>query len=242
MPGRRQRLGQHMLVDRKILEKIVQAASISGNETVCEAGTGLGILTSELCRRSKIVMSYEVDGRLYERAKMDLKFDNLELVNRDLFRTRDVRFDVFVSNLPYSRSRDAIEWLATRKFKRAVIMVQQEFADKLMATPGAHDYRAVSALASHCFEIEVITHVASSSFYPRPAVQSAVLRLVQVRTMQEQAIKKLNWLFSKRNKRASAVSEKLGLGSSVYGEKRIDQLGADELVEMAVRANDLHAG
>ena len=136
---------------------------------------------------------------------------------------------------------DAIEWLATRKFKRAVIMVQQEFANKLMASPGAHDYRAVSALAGHCFEIEVITHVASSSFSPRPAVQSAVLRLVQVRTMQEQAIKKLNWLFSKRNKRASAVSEKLGLGSSVYGEKRIDQLGADELVEMAVRANDLHA-
>ena len=60
--------------------------------------------------------------------------------------------------------------------------------------------------------------------------------------MQEQATKKLNWLFSKRNKRASAVSEKLGLGSSVYGEKRIDQLGADELVEMAVRANDLHSG
>lgn len=241
MPGRRQRLGQHMLVDRKVLEKILKAAAISNDEAVCEAGTGVGILTTELCRRAKIVISYEVDGRFYDRAKMELKFDNLELVHGDLFRS-DVSFDAFVSNLPYSRSRDAIEWLATRKFKRAVIMVQQEFANKLMAPPGAPDYRAVSALAGHCFAIEIIARVGSSSFLPPPAVESVILKVFQLHEISRQTIKSLNWLFSKRNKRASSVAEKLGRDRSEYGEKRIDQLEPGALVELAERANDIHTG
>ncbi|HKZ62517.1 MAG TPA: rRNA adenine N-6-methyltransferase family protein, partial [Nitrososphaera sp.] len=104
--------GQHMLADRRVLGRILDAAGIGKGETVLEAGTGHGILTAELCRVAKSVVSYEVDKNLNQRARAQLQFQNLKLVNADLFKTANLAFDVFASNLPYSRSRDAYEWLA----------------------------------------------------------------------------------------------------------------------------------
>lgn len=241
MPTKRQKLGQHMLVDGKVLAKIIDAAEISKNETVCEAGTGLGILTAELCKRAKNVVSFEVDRGLLEKARKELLFDNLELVKGDLFKSGDMAFDVFVSNLPYSRSRDAIEWLATQKFARAVVMVQREFADKLAAAPGDRDYRAISALASYCFKITSVTSVDRKSFSPRPNVDSVVLRIVPAHRVTRDTISKLNILFSRRNKKARSVAEKVGVSSTDVEEKRIDQLPGALLVRIAGKINDIRA-
>ncbi len=210
MPGITRSLGQHMLVDRRVLAKIVDAAKIGRDEMVLEAGTGHGILTAELCKLARQVVSYEVDKRLFGQAKAMLEFHNLELVNADLFRTAGSSFDVFASNLPYSRSRDAFEWLAAHKFKRAIVMVQQEFADKLAARPGSDNYRAISVLAAHCFSIEKLFNVGKQAFEPQPKVESAVIRIIPVSTVAKVTVKNLNLLFSKRNKKASTVAAKAG--------------------------------
>jgi 16S rRNA (adenine1518-N6/adenine1519-N6)-dimethyltransferase len=232
LPNKRRTLGQHMLVDRKVLAKIVDAAGIGKGETVCEAGTGQGILTAELCSRAQRIISFEVDRKLFGNARKQLKFENLELVNADLFKTADLRFDAFVSNLPYSRSRDAFEWLAVQKFNRAIVMVQEEFADKLAAAPGDKKYRAISVFSSYCFKIEKLFEVQGKSFEPQPLVQSAVLRIIPVRTITKETIKHVNMLFSKRNKKASTVAAKVGIEANL-GSKRIDQLAASDLVKIA---------
>ena len=241
MPTKRQRLGQHMLVNGKVLAKIIDAAAISKSETVCEAGTGLGILTAELCKRAKHVVSFEIDNELLEKARKELRFDNLALARDDLFKSGDLAFDVFVSNLPYSRSRDAIEWLATQKFDRAVVMVQQEFADKITAAPGDSDYRAISALANYCFKITSVTSADRKSFSPQPKVDSVVLRLGPVHRVTRDTISKLNILFSRRNKKARSVAEKAGVTEIDVGEKRIDQLPGATLVRIAGKINDIRA-
>ncbi len=77
-----------MLVDRRILAKLVSAAQIGNQETVLEAGTGQGIVTAELCKAARHVISYEVDSKLYREAQeqfFPLEFRNLELVNADSF-------------------------------------------------------------------------------------------------------------------------------------------------------------
>lgn len=235
MPRRRVTwaFGQHMLVDRRILARIIEAAGIGREETVCEAGAGQGVLTAELCKRARRVISYEVDSKLYEKAREQLlPFHNVEFVNADLFKTSDLHFDVFVSNLPYSRSRDAFEWLATQKFKRAVVMVQQEFADKLAAGPGDYNYRAISALATHCFAIEKLFGVGRQSFEPRPLIESAMIKVIPTNTATRETIKSLNLLFSKRNKKASSVAAKVGI-SADFGNKRIDQLSTGEVFKLA---------
>jgi 16S rRNA (adenine1518-N6/adenine1519-N6)-dimethyltransferase len=230
MPDKRKALGQHMLVDRRVLAKIVSAANIK-NETVCEAGTGHGILTEELCKLAKKVISYEIDPSLYKQAQARLQFQNLELVNADLFKAQ-VKFDVFVSNLPYSRSRDAFEWLATQSFGRAIVMVQQEFADKLAARPGVENYRAISALAAHCFAIEKLFNVRKESFEPPPTVESAVIKITPKNMVRKETVKSLNLLFSKRNKKASSVAAKAGIKIE-FGDSRIDQLASDDVVKLA---------
>jgi len=191
-----------MLVDRRILAKILSAAYIGKNEIVLEAGTGQGILTAELCKYAKQVISYEIDINLHRKVQEQLlsQFKNLRLLNADLFKTKGPHFfDVFVSNLPYSRSRDAIEWLSTQKFDRAILMVQEEFADKLAARPYSKNYRAISALAAHCFAIEKLFKVTRESFEPKPKVESSIIRIVPVNTITRGVVRNINLLFSRRN-------------------------------------------
>jgi len=221
-----------MLVDTRVLARIIEAAKIGKNEKVLEAGAGQGILTAELCKVAKLVVSYEIDKKLYSRAQVKLRFQNLDLVKADLFKTTNQDFDVFASNLPYSRSRDAFEWLATQKFKRAILMVQQEFADKLVAKAGCKNYRAISALASHCFTIEKLFGVGRQSFEPQPKVESAVIRLIPINIVAKDTVKSLNLLFSKRNKKASNVAAKAGIRVD-FGNKRIDQLAPNDLIRIA---------
>lgn len=222
-----------MLVDRRILASIMNAAKIGSGEVVLEAGTGRGILTAELCKAARKVVSYEIDKKLYSQARSQLQFQNLELVNADLFKKTGIEFDVFASNLPYSRSRDAFEWLATQEFDRAIVMVQQEFADKLVAKPGSENYRAISALAAHCFSIEKLFKVERQSFEPQPRVESAVIRVTPVNTVTMKTIRNLNFLFSKRNKRASTVVANASSIKADFGDKRIDQLPPADVVRVA---------
>ena len=218
-----------MLVDGRVVDKIIKAAKLCGNEAVLEVGTGTGVLTQELCKVAKHVVSYEVDRKLHLETKERLAFPNLELVNEDPFKLNKLQFDVLISNLPYSRSRDAIEWLATQKFDMAIMMVQAEFADKLSAMPGSKNYRAISALSSYCFSVEKLFSVDRNSFRPKPNVVSTVIRITWVNTVQKETKKALNLLFSKRNKKASVITSKGGLGVD-FGDRRIDQLTPTELI------------
>ena len=226
-----------MLVDRRILAKIISAAYIGKDEIVLEAGTGQGVLTAELCKYAKQVISYEIDIKLYRKVQEQLlsQFKNLELVNADLFKTKDPHFfDVFISNLPYSRSRDAIEWLSTQKFNRAILMVQEEFAHKLAARPDSKNYRAISALAAHCFAIEKLFKVRRQSFEPQPKVESSIIRIIPVNAITREGIRNINLLFSRRNKKASSVAAEIGIIIDAnYGSKKIDELEPRHLVQIA---------
>jgi len=231
MRAKTRALGQHFLADRHVLGRIIATSALAKNETACEAGTGNGVLTEELCKHAGRVISYEVDKRLYEGAQ-SLDFENLQLVNADLFKLEDVKFDAFVSNLPYSRSRDSMQWLATMQFRRAIVMVQREFADKISAMPGDENYRAISSICSYCFKIERLFSVGRDAFNPPPKVQSEVLRLMPVHTITLDTIKKVNGLFSQRNKKAARVASRMGVQVD-FGDRRIDQLEPEEIMRMA---------
>src|SRR3970040_652750 len=128
---KRKRLGQHFLVTQSVAKKIVDAAGITKKDTVLEIGTGKGILVPLLCEKAGKVISIESDSFLYDLAREKFSdITNLTLLHSDGFEA-DVKFTIFVSNLPYSKSRDAMEWLVQKKFRRAVVMVQKEFAEKI---------------------------------------------------------------------------------------------------------------
>ena len=156
---KRQLLGQHFLVSQSTAKSIVDFAEITKKDTVLEIGTGRGIMIPHLCHVAKKVVSIEKDKELYSQALEKFEnFSNLSLKQGDGFKM-DLDFTIFVSNLPYSESRNAIEWLAQKKFSHGVIMVQKEFAEKLVAKPGSKNHKAITVIANHCAEIEHVMDV-----------------------------------------------------------------------------------
>ena len=227
---KRQRLGQHFLQSQTIAKSIVESAQITKDDTVLEIGTGRGILTPLLCGVAKHVTSVESDGELYSEAQEQFSnLSNLELVHGDGFST-DADFSVFVSNLPYSQSRRAIEWLAQKKFSRAVIMVQKEFSDKLFSE-SSHEMRSVSVIANHAFDMESIISVGKANFSPPPRVDSVVLRLRHKNTVSKDLIKTINRLFSYRRKTLGNILKQFG--QTVQSTKRLEELSGEEIITIA---------
>ncbi len=205
---KRRRLGQHFLKSEKIAENIVAAANLSKHDSVLEIGTGRGILTPFLCKNAKKVTSFETDKKLYHDAKVHYTASNLKLKLGDGFKSKE-NFTVFVSNLPYSKSRDAIEWLIQNKFSRAIIMVQKEFAEKLQ-TKSKKDKKAISILAQYAFDIEPVIKVSKTNFIPQPKVDSVVLKLKSKKVVSKELIKTVNKLFSYRRKTIQNILKQFG--------------------------------
>jgi len=226
---KRKLLGQHFLNSKSIAEFIVKEAEISKNDVVFEIGTGPGILIPLLCENAQKVISVDADENLIKKARLNFsQFDNLILKSGDGFNQKDV-FSIFVSNLPYSKSKDAIEWLAQNSFSHGVIMVQKEFAEKLLAT--SKNRRAVSIIATYTLDIEKISVVGKNNFSPPPKVDSVILKISKKTTLDKKLISLINDLFSYRRKTVKNILKQFNKQSTI--EKRIDDLSGDEIVNLA---------
>ncbi|WP_100181708.1 16S rRNA (adenine(1518)-N(6)/adenine(1519)-N(6))-dimethyltransferase RsmA [Candidatus Nitrosotenuis aquarius] len=227
--NRRQRLGQHFLKSQNIAQKIVDSAQITPQDTVFEIGTGPGILTPLLCENAKSVITIEADESLYSDAILKFsKIPKLEIMYGDGFGI-DVDFTIFVSNLPYSESKRAIEWLGQKKFKCAIVMVQKEFAEKLAAK--GRNIHAISVIADYCFDIKKIVKVGKSNFSPPPKVDSVVLRLTPKKQIGQELIDSVEKLFSQRRKTISNIAK--SFGKSIQSDKRLEELSTDEIIKIA---------
>ncbi len=226
---KRQRLGQHFLISQSVAKKIVLAADITNKDIVLEIGTGKGILIPYLCKNAKKVISIESDKTLYENAKMNfINFPNLIIKNGNGFKTSE-NFSLFVSNLPYSQSRLALEWLIQKKFSRAIIMVQKEFADKLLASDKKR--RAITILANFALKIEPLMDIKKTNFKPPPKVNSTVLKLTRKKTISKELIKTVNQLFSYRRKKLKNILKQFGI--FIESDTRIEELPGDEIIRIA---------
>ncbi len=227
---KRKRLGQHFLNSNSIAKSIVSEAKITKEDVVFELGTGLGILTPLLCKKANKVISIDVDEKLVKSAKSTFSdIDNLILKSGDGFKKKD-SFSIFVSNLPYSKSKDAIEWLAQTSFSHGVIMVQKEFADKLFSK-SSKKRKAVSIVANHAFEIKKISNVGKNNFSPPPKVDSVLLKIIKKNTMNKDLIQTINKIFSYRRKTIKNILKQFNKETVI--DKRIDDLSGDEIIHLA---------
>ena len=224
---KRKRLGQHFLISQSVAKKIVDAAEITKKDTVLEIGTGRGILVPLLCEKAGKVVSIESDQTLYDTAKEKFSgIPNLELVHDDGFKTEE-KFSIFVSNLPYSKSRDAMEWLVQKNYSHAVVMVQKEFAEKI----AEKNTKAVSVLVNYSADVEHIINVNKNNFSPPPKVDSVVLKLTRKNTIPKELIQVVNKLFSYKRKTIQNVAKQFG--KVIESDKRLEDLSGDEIISIA---------
>lgn len=243
MKSKRQFLGQHLLSSELVAEQLIAAADLQKKDIVLEIGTGSGFLTRRMSPHVRKVITYEVDESVIDGPDArDLKsLQNVVQVITDPMELSSVdRFDVCVSSLPYSRSRDFVEWISRCpfKFRKSAIIVQDEFAKKLAAKAGEENYRAISAIAQISFDIELKNKVERNAFRPPPKVTSRIVKLVP-RTSPEfpffndSRIAKLHQIFSQRRRLVERVipaySESLRLK---FVGRRIHSLSPEELATL----------
>ncbi len=190
-------LGQNFLVDRNIIEKIIDAAELTENTLVIEIGPGMGALTQVAAEKAGKVIAVEIDRHLIPvLGEVVGHLDNVEIINQDIlktdineliesekknFATSDHEIDkvVILGNLPYYITTPIIMGILERQIEMdtMVIMMQKEVAERIVAEPGGKTYGALSIACQFFCETNYVTTVPRTVFQPQPKVDSAVLRL-----------------------------------------------------------------
>ena len=175
----KKRFGQHFLTNRSILQRIVQLAHVSSEDTVVEIGPGKGTLTTALASVSRRVIAIEIDRDLVPQLRANMPA-NVEILEGDALKI-DLPRDPFhiVSNLPYN--------VATPLFKRFIehrsrisavtVMIQKEVAERLAAKPRTKAYGPLSVLIQYYAKVTYGFTVPPGAFTPAPKVDSAVIRV-----------------------------------------------------------------
>jgi 16S rRNA (adenine1518-N6/adenine1519-N6)-dimethyltransferase len=172
---------QHFLVDDRVLDRLpgyLPADADTGD--VLEIGAGTGALTDRLLPVADRVTAVERDpdlaAFLREEFATDVSANRLRVVEGDALSVPFPEFTACVSNLPYGVSSEVAFRLLPEK-RPAVLTFQREFAERMAAEPGTPAYGRLSVSAQHFAAVEVVETVPATAFDPRPAVESAVVRL-----------------------------------------------------------------
>lgn len=178
-------LGQNFLIDRNILNHIVDAAELTPDTRVLEVGPGLGVLTEPLLANSQHVTAIEKDaglhGILQERwgnnPHLSLILNDALAV--DLCAIFDAGTTHLISNLPYAVGvRVVVDAACCKKPPDImVLLLQKEVGERFTARPGTADMGAVTIWLQQLYTISRVRTVKPTCFHPRPAVMSAIIKL-----------------------------------------------------------------
>ena len=175
--------GQNFLIDRSVLNKIIDASAIEKDEEILEVGAGTGVLTRELAKHAGRVVAVEIErDMLALLEETTSSYINVELMAHDLLRLNPG--EVFaqrpyklVANLPYYITAPTFRhFLESENPPRLlVVMVQLEVAQRIVAAPGDLSLLAVSI--QFYGQPRIVARVPANAFYPTPKVDSAILRV-----------------------------------------------------------------
>ncbi len=224
------KLGQHFIKDQAILARMIELADIRPTDIVLEVGGGLGDLTYEISKRAEVT-TVEKDQDLAQTLLDRFSGNNaVHIIHGDILQIDLPAFNKCVSNLPYLISRPFVIQLIEHGFERAVLLLQEEFAQKLAAPPGDKRYRAISAYTQASCSVHLSDRVPRSAFKPHPRVDSRIVVLDMFRPSPPHFIHFLNLMFQKRRKR--------------LGGKRVCDFSPQELLEMflSIKKQELNRG
>lgn len=179
------KLGQNFLHDSEAIQKIANALGELSDSTAIEIGPGRGAITRVLAGRAKHVIAIELDRQLAPLLRAEVPEDRVTVVEQDVLQfdfaaasaAAGMRLAV-VGNLPYYITSPILLHLAASHaaLDRAVLMVQREVADRVVAGPGSRDYGSLSITMQMYGPIERLFTLPPSSFSPPPDVHSTVFR------------------------------------------------------------------
>ena len=172
-------LSQNFLIDGNIIRKIVKLADVKPGDRVLEIGPGPGALTQELLANGATVLAVEKDTLFAHHLLRFQTPDNRLEVHATDFLTFELPLKPYkvVANLPYHITSPILEKLCLHSFTSMTIMVQKEVADRIKAKPSTKEFGSLTLFLQFYSTLHSSFTVSASCFYPRPTIDSTVLRL-----------------------------------------------------------------
>jgi len=178
-------LGQNFLHDKNIIDKIIHASNIGSNDEILEVGPGTGNLTEFIISQNpKKIYVIEKDKNLA--SVLEKKFLNkINIVTEDIL-TLPLKFYsgrkfLILGNLPYNISTKILSnWCLNNELSvsKMILMFQKEVAERILADVNSKEYSRITILSKWKFDIKKVTDVKANSFFPKPKVQSTVLKFI----------------------------------------------------------------
>ncbi len=175
-------MGQNFLIDKKILDKIIQSADIQPTDTILEIGPGLGTLTFELAQKAQKVIAIEKDQAMIDILQQTLGgHDNIEIIQGDVLKNTNYQLPSnykVVANVPYYITSPIIRMFLETPHQpsQILLMIQKEVAQRICAKPGNMSILAVSV--QFYASAKIVAKVSKECFWPAPKVDSAVINII----------------------------------------------------------------
>ena len=229
--GMQKSKGQHLLKNPMILSEIINKSSIKSTDVVLEIGPGTGNLTMLLLEAAKKVIAIELDPRmvaqLTKRVGISQYQNKLQLIQGDVLKQKLPFFDLCVANIPYQISSPIVFKLLSHRplFRAAILLIQREFAMRLIAKPGTEFYCRLSVNVQLLSKVEHIMKVSKKNFVPPPKVESSVVRIEPVHPLPQ--INFVEWdgllriCFSRKNKTLGALFKQKNIFEMIYKNYKI---------------------
>jgi 16S rRNA (adenine1518-N6/adenine1519-N6)-dimethyltransferase len=201
-------MGQNFMVESSLYPKLCTYAEISKADVVLDAGAGFGWLTCFLADKCKSVVAVEKDPHVAMVLREKVKnLDNVVVVEGDVLKVALPEFNKVVAIPPYYLSSHLVLWLLERKVDYAVMILQKEFAKRLVASCCSEEYGWLTVVTNQDAAVELLGSVPKDMFYPQPEVDSVIVSLKSRRPkpfeVNDQVffVRMMKWLFTQRNKK-----------------------------------------
>jgi len=229
---------------------MIQSARLEPNDRVVEVGPGLGFITATLASQPCSVVAIEKDRTLADYLKNRFaKNSNIEILRGDALEFHIQDQVKIISSPPYNISSKLVLSILSSKFKLAVLLLQDEFVDRLTAPVGSRDYGRLTVTLGTRAKVERIIRVPRSAFYPSPEVDSAVVRIEPeapdlpindqklfselVRSLFTQRRRKLRGVLTKYLDRTYPNEMNEIFTRTTFLEKRIFEIAPLELIDLS---------
>ena len=233
--------GQNFLVDKNIVDKIVNAINYKTKPSILEIGPGLGVLTKEIENKANDITVVEIDKLMIEILQTQLK-ESTKIVNQDILKFNLVQSFVghltIVGNLPYYITTEIIEkvYESSSFIDEFVLMIQQDVATKILNLKQGKDLSFVSIISNYAFEVELVTDVSKNSFYPIPNVDSSVLKMTSKKIKIDDLLNFKTFIIKLMKQRRKTVLNNL---KEMYPTELAVKILVDSSLEPTIRAEKL---
>ncbi len=256
-------LGQNFIINPSICPYMAENCSNSKEAGILEIGPGIGVLTIELAKRFKKVISIEIDKKLIPILKETTnQYPNVTIINNDILKTdlKELFKNEFsecnevnvCANLPYYITSEIIMHILENNpgFSSLTVMVQKEAAHRICADPGTRNSGAISLAVRYYGEPQILFEVGRGSFIPTPNVDSSVIK-IEMSNLNSQKVnnkktffKVVKYAFAQRRKNIlNSLSTGFGMSkeqikrvlqkSGIDFIKRAEQLSIDEFINIS---------